>query len=100
MKPEEITSLENEFQELSPCHRPHLASTNLLCKSSYAKLTKIQELLKSNGKRFYRKERTITLTALEKKSKESIEQGKLILLETPFETKAINASLVMELDYN
>ena len=101
LKPEEITSLENEFQELSPLPQTSFIDEPTLQKAVTQRIEqKIPELLNQMAKVLQKKKGTITLTTGEE-IKGIIEQkGETYIVETPFETKQFNASQVMELDYN
>jgi len=101
LKPEEITSLEKEFQELSPLPQTAFVDEPTLKKTITQRIEqKVPELLNQMVKISEKKKGTLTLTNGEAIQGIIEQKGEMYIVETPLETKQFNSSEVMELDYN
>ncbi len=101
MKPEEITSLENEFKEISPMPQTAFVDEPTLQKAVTQRIgQQIPALLNQMAKVSQKKKGIISLTNGEEIQGIIEQNGEMFIIETPLETKQLNASQVMEVDYN
>ncbi len=101
LKPEEITSLENEFKEISPMPQTAFVDEPTLQKAVTQRIgQQIPALLNQMAKVSQKKKGIISLTNGEEIQGIIEQNGEMFIIETPLETKQLNASQVMEVDYN
>lgn len=101
LKPEEITSLENEFKEITPLPQTAFTDEPTLQKAVTQRIgQQIPTLLNQMAKISQKKKGTVSLTNGEEIQGIIEQNGEMFIIETPLETKQLNASQVMEVDYN
>ena len=101
LKPEEITSLENEFKEITPLPQTAFVDEPTLQKAVTQRIgQQIPALLNQMAKISQKKKGTLSLTNGEEIQGIIEQNGEMFIIETPLETKQLNSSQGMEVDYN